>query len=126
MDFTAPIAPLTSGPTDAVHRLIRFGTVVGELRFGVGSFVLDVALDGRLLYADRSGGLRIAETPTEAPDGGALADGPVVAAAFAPSEPAAVAVFAAPDASGSVERVDLEDGERTPLAPSGADPRWLP
>jgi Bacterial Ig-like domain/WD40-like Beta Propeller Repeat len=125
-DFTAPIAPLTSGPTDSVHRLMRSGTVIGELGFGVGSVVLDVALDGRLLYADRSGGLRIAETPTEAPVGAALAAGPVVAAAFAPSEPAAVGVFAAADASGSVERVDLDDGERTPLAPSGAEPRWLP
>ncbi len=124
--FSEPVAPLASDATDAVHRLLRSGGAVGELGFGVGSVVLDVALDGRILYADRSGSLRIADTPTEAPVGAPLADGPVSAAAFAPSEPAAVAVFAEAGQPGSVERVDLVDGGRTPLAPAGADPWWLP
>jgi TolB protein len=124
--FHAPVAPLVSGPTDSVHRLNRTGTAVVELGFGVGAAVLDVAPDGRILYADRSGGLRIADAPTEAPVGPPITEGSVAGAALSPSEAAAVAVFSAIGEAGSLDLVELTDGDRTPLATSGARPRWLP
>ena len=67
--FDAPVTPLANGPSDAVHRLSRSGTSVVELRFGVGSEAFGVAADGRILYADRGGGLRIADSPNVAPAG---------------------------------------------------------
>ena len=124
--FVAPIAPLASGQSDSVHRLARSGTSVVELRFGVGSEAFGVGDDGRILYADRAGRLRIADSPNEAPVGSALTEAPVSAAAFAPSGPAAVVVLADDGEVGFVAIVDVDDGETTTLAPSGADPRWLP
>jgi hypothetical protein len=124
--FAAPVAPLSGGPSDAVHRLSRSGISVVELRFGVGSEAFAVASDGRILFADRNGGLRIADSPNEAPVGSPLIELPVAAAAFAPSEPAVVAAFGDEGDVGSVGLVDLDDGVTTPLAPRGADPRWLP
>jgi hypothetical protein len=97
-----------------------------ELRFGVGSEAFGVASDGRILYADRGGGLRIADSPNVAPAGPALTEQPVAAAAFAPSEPAVVVVFADVRMVGFVEVLDLDTGATTSLAPSGADPRWQP
>jgi hypothetical protein len=124
--FAARVTPLASGSSDAVHRLSRSGTAVVELRFGVGSKAFGIASDGRILYADRDGGLRIADSPNEAPVGPALTEDPVAAAAFAPSEPAVVVVFAGDAAVGSVDVLNLENGRTTPLAPRGADPRWQP
>jgi hypothetical protein len=125
--FAAPVRPLAGGPSDAVHRLSRSGTSVVELRFGVGSEAFGVASDGRILYADRGGGLRIADSPNVAPTGAALTERPVAAAAFAPSEPAMVVVAFADDGDvGSVESLDLDSEATTSLAPSGADPRWQP
>jgi Bacterial Ig-like domain len=124
--LAAPVTPLGSGPSDSIHRLSRSGTAVVELRFGVGSEAFGVASDGRILYADRGGGLRIADSPNEAPVGPALTEQPVAAGAFAPSEPAVVAVFAGDGEVGPVELLDLDDGEPAPLAPRGADPRWVP
>ena len=37
-----------------------------------------------------------------------------------------VVVLDAEDGSGRLELVDLDTGERTPLAPDGSRPRWLP
>jgi hypothetical protein len=124
--FVAPVAPLTSGPSDSAYRLERTGTAVSELRFGVGSAVLGVGTDGRVAYADREGRLRVADNPLEAPFGPALTDHPVTAVALAPSEPAAVVAFGDVGELGAIELVDLTTGERTPLVPRGADPRWLP
>ena len=120
----APITPLASGPSDSVHRLSRLGTTVVELRFGVGSEAFGVASDGKILYADRGGGLRIANSPNEAPVGPPLTERPVATAAFAPSEPAVVVVFADDGEVGSVELLDLDDGEtitaRADAAPTRA------
>jgi Bacterial Ig-like domain len=124
--FDAPVAPLIGGPSDAVHRLSRSGISVVELRFGVGSEAFAIATDGRILFADRNGGLRIADSPNGAPVGAPLTELPVAAAAFAPSEPAVVAAFGDEEDVGSVGLLDLDDGVTTPLAPRGADPRWLP
>ena len=111
--FDAPVTPLANGPSDAVHRLSRSGTSVVELRFGVGSEAFGVASDGRILYADRGGGLRIADSPNVAPVGPALTEQPVAAAAFAPSEPAMVVVAFADDGDvGSVERRSTSTMER--------------
>ena len=125
-EFVAPVAPLVAGTRDSAYRLSRSGTAVSELRFGIGSEVLAVGLDGRIAYADRAGLLRIAESPNEAPVGAAITDQRVAAVALAPSEPAAAAVFADEGDVGSVELVDLDQGERTLLAPGGSSPRWLP
>ena len=124
--FVAPVAPLASGEADSVHRLSRSGISVVELRFGVGSEAFAVGSDGRILYADGAGRLRIADSPNEAPVGTALTEQPVAAASFAPGEPAAVVAFADDGEVGSVEVLDLDDGATTPLAPRGGDPRWLP
>ena len=120
--FVAPVRPLASGPSDAVHRLARTGSAANELRFGVGSAVLAVGMDGRVAYADRDGRLRIAESPLEAPFGPALTEEAVFAAALAPGEPSAVVAID----GGALVLVDFATEERMPLGASGADPRWLP
>ena len=125
-DFDPPIAPLVGGVADSVHRLARSSTTTRDLDIGTGSTVLGVGPDGSIAYADPDGLLRVAESLADVPSAEALTDEPVSAAAIAPSEPAAVVVFADTEDVGSVERVDLDDGERTPLAPDGAGPRWLP
>jgi hypothetical protein len=124
--FGAPVGPLVGGAADSVHRLARSGTTTVDLGLGAGAMALGVGPDGAIAYADPGGLLRIAESLGDAPAVEALTDEPVAAAAIAPSEPAAVAVFADTGVLGSVELVDLDDGERTPLAPDGAGPRWLP
>jgi hypothetical protein len=124
--FGAPVGPLVGGAADSVHRLARSGTTTVDLGLGAGAMALGVGPDGAIAYADPGGLLRIAESLGDAPAVEALTDEPVAAAAIAPSEPAAVAVFADTGVLGSVELVDLDDGERTPLAPDGANPRWLP
>jgi len=121
-----PVAPLAAGPSDAIHRLARSGTQTADVGLGIGSRALSVGPDGSIAYAGSDGGLRVAESLIAAPDAPVLTDGPVVAAAIAPGDPAAVAVFAAEGDVGTVEVVDLDDGSRTPLVPSGASPRWLP
>ena len=122
----APVGPLEGGAADSVHRFARSGTATVPLGVGIGAVALAVGPDGSLAFTDPDGLLRIAETPPDAPDAAALTDEPVVAAAVAPSEPATVVVFATDADVGSVELVDLAGGERTPLAPDGAAPRWLP
>ena len=124
--FGAPVGPLVGGAADSVHRLARSGTTTVDFGLGAGAMALGVGPDGAIAYADPGGLLRIAESLGDAPAVEALTDEPVAAAAIAPGEPAAVAVFADTGDVGSVELVDLADGERTPLAPDGAGPRWLP
>lgn len=124
--FDPPVAPLAGGVADSVHRLARSGTATTALGIGAGAMVLGVGPDGSIAYADSDGLLRIAESPGDMPSAEALTDEPVAAAAIAPSEPAAVVVFADAGNVGSVELVDLDDGERTPLGSDGAGPRWLP
>jgi hypothetical protein len=121
-----PIAPLSGGAGDSVHQLARSGTAPIDLRLGAGSEALGIGPDGSIAYTDGDGLLRLAESPVAGPAAMALTDEPVSAAAIAPSEPAAVAVFTDAGDAGSIELVDLEDGARTPLAPSGGSPRWLP
>jgi hypothetical protein len=54
-------------------------------------------------------------------------DARVIAAAFAPGEEAMVIVVAEEGATaGTIERLDLADGERTVLTTEGWLPRWLP
>ena len=53
-------------------------------------------------------------------------DDRVVAAAFAPGEASLAIVLAEDGRVGSLELIDIESGERTPLAPDAAAPRWLP
>ena len=59
-----------------------------------GATVLGIGPDGSIAYADPEGLLRIAESLSELPSAEVLTDEPVAAAAIAPSEPAAVVVFA--------------------------------
>ena len=123
--FSAPVAPLEPRRGDAVHRLARSGTQVGPSAFGPGTAALAVSADGLVAYADQDGSLWIGEL------GGAageqiLGDVALASAAFAPGEPAMVIVVDAEDGTGRLELLDLEGGSRSPLAPAGSRPRWLP
>ncbi len=124
--FEPPVAPLVGGAADTVHRLARSGTTTVDLGLGAGAMVLGVGPDGSIAYADSARLLWIAESLSALASADVLTDEPVAAAAIAPSEPAAVVVFADTADVGSVELVELDDGDRTPLAPDGAGPRWLP
>jgi Bacterial Ig-like domain/WD40-like Beta Propeller Repeat len=124
--FDAPVAPLVGGTGDAVHRLARSGSTTTDLGLGAGAMVLGVGPDGSVAYAGPDGLLRIAESLSEISSAEVLTDEPVAAAAIAPGEPVAVVIFADTGDIGSVELVGLDDGGRTPLAPDGAGPRWLP
>jgi hypothetical protein len=53
-------------------------------------------------------------------------DAVVAAAGFAPGEAAMVVVVDAEEGTGRLDLVDLGTGERSPLAPDGSRPRWLP
>jgi hypothetical protein len=124
--WAIPIAPFAPGPDDSAFQLARSGPEVSPLRFGGGSEILSVGADGRIAYADRGGLLRIAHSTIEAPSGAAITDEPVSAASLAPSDVLAVAAFGEGATEGSIELVDLTDGERTVLAESGSSPQWLP
>jgi hypothetical protein len=124
--FEPPVAPLVGGAADSVHRLARSGTTTVNLGLGAGAMVLGVGPDGTIAYADSAGLLWIADSLSALASADVLTDEPVAAASIAPSEPAAVVVFADSADVGSVELVELDDGDRTALAPDGAGPRWLP
>jgi Bacterial Ig-like domain len=122
----APIRPLESGPSDATHRLARSGTATSETPLGRGWRVLAVAPDGRLAYTDALGRLGVAPTVGSAGIPTEVEDDRVAAAAFAPGDAFMAVVLAEEGSVGSLELLDLESGERTPLAPDAAFPRWLP
>ena len=123
----APVERLVPGADDAVHRLARSGTAPRETAFAAGWQVLAVAPDGTIAYRTDQG--RLGSTPDEDDVDGPLlvGDARVIGAAFAPGEDAMVIVVAEEGATaGAIERLDLEDGERTELTTSGWLPRWLP
>ena len=124
--FDPPLAPLVGGAGDSVHRLARSGTTTTDLGVGAGARVLGVGPDGSIAYTGPDGLLRIAGSLGDMPSAVAVTDEPVAAAAIAPSEPAAVVVFAEAGGVGPIELVEFADGARTPLAPDGTSPRWLP
>jgi hypothetical protein len=124
--FSAPVDPLESRGGDAVHRLARSGTTVGPSTFGPATAALAVVADGRVAYIDGSGSLWTVPMSGAAPDEPVLAGAAVVAAGFAPGEAAMVIVVDAEDGIGRLELLDLDTGTRTPLAPDGSRPRWLP
>jgi hypothetical protein len=121
-----PAAPLEPAGTDAVHRLARSGVATSETALASGWRVIARAADGRLAYTDSLGRLGTAATIGSAGIPTLVEDDRVVAAAFAPGEASMVIVVAEEGSVGSVELLDLESGDRTPLAPDGASPRWLP
>jgi dipeptidyl aminopeptidase/acylaminoacyl peptidase len=122
----APIGPLESGPSDSTHRLPRSGTTTSETPLGEGWRVIAVAPDGRLAYTDALGRLGVALTVVSAGIPTNVEDERVAAAAFAPGDAFMAVVLAEEGSVGSLELLDLETGERTPLAPDAALPRWLP
>lgn len=121
-----PAAPLEPDAADGVHRLSRSGTTTSETPLERGWRVIAVAPDGTLGYTDSLGRLGTAASLGAAGIPSLVEDGRVVAAAFEPGEASMVIVVAAEGSVGSLELLDLESGERTPLAPDGAAPRWLP
>jgi hypothetical protein len=125
--LVAPVERLRPGAGDAVHRLARSGITTRETAFGAGWGVLAVASDGTIAYATDQGRLGTTADAGEA-DGPLLVDDArVIGAAFAPGEEAMVIVVAEGDATaGSIERLDLADGDRTVLTTEGWLPRWLP
>jgi len=124
--FSAPVAPLEPGRGDAVHRLARSGTTIGQSTFGPATAALGVDGDGLVAYTDSSGALWTVSLSGVAPDEPVIDDTAVAAAGFAPGEAAMVVVVDAVEGTGRLELVDLDTGERTPLAPDGSRPRWLP
>ena len=99
--------------------------------FGMDARVAAVAADGRVAYLDGDGSLRIANAPAEA--GRAvtgLRAARIGAASFAPGEEAVVVVALAQGGGqgteGRIERIELDDGERSILTNDGWRPRWLP
>ena len=125
-DAEAPVAPMTPGDGDAVHRLARSGTAMGATAFDEGWQVLAVAADGTIAYADGRGWLGLTARADSLAGADTVLETPVSAAVFAPGESALVVVLGAAGEPGDVERLDLPSGSRTPLAPEGWLPRWLP
>ena len=127
-ELVAPVALLPPHRGDEVFRIARSGTAAVATAFGIGSRVLSVSPDGEVAYVDGLGALHVAPRPGS-PGGASLLDGEqVLDAAFAPGEPALVVVLGRGDSdgSGTVERLDLADGRRSQIAPSGSLPRWVP
>ena len=124
--FSAPLAPLEPGRGDAVHRLARSGTSVGQSTFGPATAALAVDADGLVAYTDSGGALWAVPLSGVAPEAPIIDDAVVAAAGFAPGDAAIVVVLDVEDGIGRLEQVDLDTGERTPLAPDGSRPRWLP
>jgi hypothetical protein len=125
--LVAPVERLDPGAGDAVHRLARSGIATRETALGTGWRVLAVAAEGTIAYATDQG--RLGTTPDEYETDRPLLidDARVIDAAFAPGEEAMVIVVAGEGATaGSIERLDLGDGNRTVLATDGWLPRWLP
>ena len=124
--FSAPVAPLQTRLGDAVHFLARSGTTIGPSTFGAATAALAVDGDGLLAYVDGSGALWTVPASGVASDVPIIDDAVVAAAGFAPGESAMVVVVDAGEGTGRLELVDLDTGERSPLAPDGSRPRWLP
>jgi hypothetical protein len=125
--LVAPVEPLTPGADDSVHRLARSGISTRETALGAGWEVLAVAADGTIAYVTDQGRLGATEDEDEADGPLLIGDARVIAAAFAPGEEAMVIVVAGVEAmAGSIERLDLDDGDRTVLTTAGWLPRWLP
>jgi hypothetical protein len=122
----APVLPMDPGPRDDVFRLARSGTSVNETPLGAGSEPMAIAADGTIAYVDAVGALRLTELSDSTSRQPVLSGERVVAAGFAPGEPAMVIVIAAEGERGSIELIDLETRRRMPLAPDGSRPRWLP
>lgn len=123
-----PIAPLDPDDGSAVFRLARSGTRVAATQLGTGWRLLAIALDGTIAYATDEGWLGTAAGADAVREPSLVRDGRVVTAAFAPGEASLAMVLVDGDDEevGRLERLDLEDGERTELAPDAAHPRWLP
>jgi len=125
-ELEIPAGPLEPDAADGVHRLARSGVSSSETPLERGWRVIAVAADGTVAYTDALG--RLGTTTSLASTGipTLVGDDRVVAAAFAPGEASMVIVVADEGAVGSLELLDLESGDRTPVAPDGASPRWLP
>jgi hypothetical protein len=120
---TAPIQPLAPRATDAVFRLARSGTALGEQALDAGARLIAVAADGRIAYA-ADDGLWLTDAPGE--DGERiLGDARVRSGAFAPG---AVELVLEIEATGRtrVELIDSGSGERSPLLDAGSLPQWHP
>jgi hypothetical protein len=128
--FVAPVHPFHAGEASDVGLVHRSGTSLESVRFGGGQRVGAVAADGRVAYLDAEGTLSVAISPGSTrrvpPDLAGVRIGDIV---FGPGQGAAViAVIGDDDAPGSgvIERIDLDDGSRTPLVRGGWSVRWLP
>jgi hypothetical protein len=124
---SAPIGPLEPGDDDAVFRLARSGTTPSETALMAGWRVVAVATDGMLAYATDRGRLGVTTRLDEVGDEGVVSNARVTDAAFAPGNDAMVIVVAGAEGDpGTLELLDLGTGRRSPLAPEGWLPLWLP
>ena len=125
-ELDIPAGPLEPDAADGVHRLARSGVDTSETPLERGWRVIAVAPDGTLAFTDALG--RLGTTTSLGSTGipTLVEDDRVVAAAFAPGDASMVIVVADEGSVGSLELIDLASGERTPVAPDAASPRWLP
>ena len=124
--FEAPLEPLAPGSADDAYQLTRSRTTATATPWGAGSHPLAVSAEGDIAYADADGALWITTRPSASGDEPLAADLGVVAAAFAPGEPALVAAVETGSGGRAVVRVETGSGRQTQLAPEGDAPRWLP
>ena len=123
--FSALVAPLEPEGLGAVYSLARSGTEVGPSPFGHGTTALAVGADGLVAFVDTDGSLWVRSLQGLA--GERLLDRAGIAAAgFAPGESALVIVVDSENGVGRLEVLDIDTGNRSPLAPDGSRPRWLP
>lgn len=124
---SAPVPPLEPGPDDAIFRLARSGTTPAETALEAGWRVLGVATDGTVAYATDGGLLGVTTELDDTGEEGIVRNARVTDAAFGPGTDAMVIVVAgAEDDPGALELLDVGTGQRTPLAPEGWLPLWLP
>ncbi len=125
-EMELPAGPLEPDSSHGVYRLDLSDLEVRETPLGRGWRVLATAADGRLAYTAALGRLGTAASLAAAGVPSLVEDARVVSAAFAPGEASMVIAVAGEGSIGSLELLDLETGERTPVVPDGASPRWLP
>ena len=119
-------------PSDAVDVVVLdpAAATLDESGFGSGARVAAIAADGRVAYLRGDGSLRISDGPAEAgAPVSSLRDERIGAVSFAPGEEAVAIVIldeADDPTGGRIERVELDDGDRSILTNDGWRPRWLP
>ena len=121
---TSPVRPLAQRASDAVFRLARSGTALGERAFDAGTRLIAIAADGRIAYA-ADDGLWLNDAPSTGNAERILDEVRVRSGGFAPG---VVELVIEVEELGRtrVELLDSASGERTRLLDKGSRPQWHP